>query len=219
MNETMDEIIYSEDLKKIIMSIASKFYNVEKKDLYQVGYIGAIKAYNNYSLNSDVKFTTFAYKYIFGEMYELAKNNRNIKLNKKIINLYKKVEQAKSLLTQKFNKEPSLEEISNYLEIDLSLINECIISSNTILSLDNESELLNESNLYTVLGNTPNYDDNILINTAMEYLDDIEKKVINYRYYYGYSQQEIADLLGINQVKVSRLESSSKKKIKKYINA
>lgn len=219
MNETLDEIIESKDLKNIIMSIANKFYNVEKKDLYQVGYIGAIKAYDNYSINSDVKFTTFAYKYIFGEMYELAKNNRNIKLNKKVISLYKKIEQAKVLLTQKFNKEPSLEEISRFLEIDLSLINNCLIACSNILSLDNESEMLNESNLYTFIGESPNYDDDILLSTALEYLNDIEKKVINYRYFYGYSQQEIADMLGINQVKVSRIETSSKKKIKEYICA
>ena len=217
MDETIDEIIEKEDLKHLIMSIANKFYNVEKKDLYQVGYIGAIKAYNNYTDDSNVKFTTFAYKYIFGEMYELAKNNRNIKLNKKIISLYKKIEHTKTILTQKFNRVPSLEEISRFLEIDTSVINDCIITCANIISLDNESDVLNESNLYTVIGTSPNYDDSILINSAIEYLDDLEKQVINYRYYYGYSQQEIADMLGINQVKVSRLETSSKRKIKEYI--
>ena len=219
MNETIDEIIESKDLKNIIMSIANKFYNVEKKDLYQVGYIGAIKAYNNYSVNSNVKFTTFAYKYIFGEMYELAKNNRCIKLNKKMISLYKKIEQAKTLLTQKFNKEPSLNDISNYLEIDISLINDCLITCSNIVSLDNESELLNESNLYAFVGKTNSYDDNILITSALEYLSDTERKIIDYRYFYGYSQQEVALMLGINQVKVSRIESSSKKKLKEYICA
>ena len=219
MNETIDEIIESEDIKKIIVSIANRFYNVEKKDLYQVGYIGVIKAYNNFSINSGVKFSTFAYKYIFGEMFELAKNNRNIKVNKKVLSIYKQIEQTKSLLTQKFNKEPSLEDISNYLEIDLNTIVDCINNSKKILSLDSEIDLSNESNLYTVIGESPNYLDNILLNDAIEYLNDIEKKVIDYKYFYGYSQQEIADMLGINQVKVSRIETSSKNKIKKYINA
>ena len=219
MNGTLDEILESKDLKNIIMSIANKFYNVEKKDLYQVGYIGAIKAYNNYDLNSDVKFTTFAYKYIFGEMYELAKNNRNIKLNKKIISLYKQIEQVKSLLTQKFNKEPSLDDISNYLEIDVNTITDCIITCSNIVSLDSDEEVLNDSNLYTVIGTDPNYIDNILLNDAINLLNDNEKKVIDYRYFYGYSQQEVANIMGINQVKVSRIETASKRKIKEYINA
>ena len=152
-------------------------------------------------------------------MYELAKNNRNIKLNKKIISLYKQIEQAKILLTQKINKEPSIEDISNYLEVDLSLIKDCLITCSNILSLDNEEEVLNDSNLYTVIGTETDYIDNILLNDALKYLSDQEKKVIDYRYFYGYSQQEVADILGINQVKVSRIETSSKKKIKEYICA
>lgn len=218
MNGNIEEIILSKDLDLIIKSIAKKFYGVEKKDLYQVGYIGAIKAYNNYS-NPDIKFTTFAYKYIFGEMYELAKNNRNIKLNKNYLKIYKQIENAKSLLTQKFNREPSLYEISNYLEIELSLINDVIVTCMNIVSLDNESEVLNDSNLYTVIGTTPNYIDNILIKDAKESLTEEERKVIDYRYYAGFSQQEVAQILGINQVKVSRIETKSKKKIKDYINA
>ena len=219
MNETIDEILLSQDLKNIIMSIAKKFYNVEKKDLYQVGYIGAIKAYNNYSVNSDVKFTTFAYKYIFGEMYELAKNNRNIKLNKNYLKIFKQIENAKILLAQKLNKEPSLEDISNYLEVDISLINDVIITCSSIISLDSESEALSDGNLYTVIGDDADYETNILVKSALEYLDDTEKKVIDYRYFYGYTQEEVAEILGLNQVKVSRLETSSKKKIKEYICA
>lgn len=216
---TIDEIIESKDLKNIIMSIAKKFYGVESSDLYQVGYIGVLKAYKNYNIDSNIKFTTFAYKYIFGEMYELAKNNRNIKLNKNYLKIYKQIENAKILLTQKFNKEPSLEEISAYLEIDLSLINDVIITTSSIISLDEESDVLNDSNLYTIVGTNYDYDTNIIVRDSLEKLSDNERKVILYRYYEDYTQQEIANLLGINQVKVSRLETSSKKKIKEYICA
>ena len=216
---TIDEIIESKDLKNIIMSISKKFYGVETSDLYQVGYIGVLKAYKNYNIESNIKFTTFAYKYIFGEMYELAKNNRNIKLNKNYLKIYKQIENAKILLTQKFNKEPSLEEISAYLEIDLSLINDVIITTSSIISLDEESDVLNDSNLYTIVGTNYDYDTNILVRDSLEKLSDNERKVILYRYYEDYTQQEIANLLGINQVKVSRLETSSKKKIKEYICA
>lgn len=218
MINDIESIINSQDLKNIIISISKKFYNAEKYDLYQAGYIGAIKAYNNYK-NNDTKFTTFAYKYIFGEMYELAKNNRNIKLNKNYFKIYKQIENAKILLTQKFNKVPSNKELSEYLEIDLNLINDVINTCNITLSLDNLYESDNESNLYAFVGKNIDYDTNILVRDSLECLNDEEKKVINYRYYYDYTQQEIASILGINQVKVSRLEASSKKKIKEYINA
>ena len=191
----IDEILSSEELKKIIISIAKKFYNAETHDLYQAGYIGALKAYKNY------------------------KNNRNIKLNKNYFKIYKQIENAKILLAQKFNRVPSNKEISDYLEIDLNVLNDVINTCNVTLSLDNIYDSDNESNLYAFVGNYIDYDTSILVKDSLECLDDLEKKVINYKYYYDYTQQEIASMLGINQVKVSRLETRSKKKIKEYINA
>lgn len=219
MNDRVEEILGSNELKLMIMSISKKFYNVENVDLYQAGYIGALKAIKHYDFNSDIKFSTFAYKYIFGEMYELAKNNRNIKLNKTYLRIYKQIENAKIMLTQKFNKEPSIKDISMFLEMDISLINDVIITSQSIISLDEESEVLSNSNLYAITGETIDYDTKILISDSLEELDEEERKVINMRYFNDYTQQEIADILGINQVKVSRLESKGKRKIKEYINA
>lgn len=219
MNDTINKLLDSQELKNRIKSISNKFYNVEKNDLYQAGYIGVMKALKNYNINSGVQFYTFAYKYIFGEMYELAKNNRNIKLNKNYLKLYKQIESAKTLLTQKFNREPSYQEISNYLEIELSLINDVVITCKKIISLDEESELLSDSNLYAITGSSYDYDTKILVSDSLEELDEMERKVINMRYFNDYTQQEIANILGINQVKVSRLESKGKRKIKEYINA
>ena len=87
--------------EKLIYKIATKFHEVSKEDLYQAGVIGIIKAYNNYNKQSDTKFTSYAYNYIFGEMYELANNTRTIRLNKNILKTYKKIEQAKQQLAQK----------------------------------------------------------------------------------------------------------------------
>ena len=56
----------------LIKSIAKNFYNVEQEDLIQAGQIGLINAYKHYDKNSNTKFSTFAYSYIFGEMYNLS---------------------------------------------------------------------------------------------------------------------------------------------------
>lgn len=212
-------LINNEKLKYSIMSIAKKFYNVEFKDLYQAGYIGALKALKNYKENSNNEFTTFAYKYIFGEMYELAKSNRNIKINKNYLKIYKQIENTKILLTQKLNRTPSLEEVSKYLEVDISLINDVVITCSNIISLDEENEVLNDSNMYSIIGEVYDYDTKILVRDSLEVLNDDERKIIDLRYFKDFTQQEAAEIMGINQVKVSRLETSSKKKIKEYICA
>ena len=206
-------------LKYSIMSLAKKFYNVEKKDLYQAGYIGAMKALKNYKESNNNEFTTFAYKYIFGEMYELATNNRNIKINKNYLKIYKQIENTKLLLTQKLNRTPSLKEVSMFLEVDINLINDVIITCSKIISLDEESEVLNDNNMYSVVGKMHDFDTKILIKDSLNVLNEEERNVIDLRYFKDFTQQETAEMLGINQVKVSRLETSSKKKIKEYICA
>ena len=74
------EQIINENVGLIYM-IAKKFYNVPKEDLFQAGVLGLLKAYQNYDESYGAKFTSFAYTYIYGEMYTLA-NNRQIKINK-----------------------------------------------------------------------------------------------------------------------------------------
>lgn len=219
MEEIIEEILDSDELKLRIMANAKKFYNAEKKDLYQAGYYGALKALKKYDFNSNIQFTTYANMYIFGEMYKFAQNNRNIKVDKTYLKIYKQIEKAKSILTQKFNKEPSLEEVSMFLEMDIVLINDVVITCKEIISLDEESECLNDSNLYAITGTNYDYDTKLLIRDSLEELNDMERKVIEFRYFKDYTQQETAEEMGINQVKVSRLESSSKKKIKEYICA
>ena len=77
--------------EKLIYKLTAKFYNVSKEDLYQAGIIGLIKAYQNFKDDGTTKFTTYAYNYIFGEMYELSNHLRTIKLNKNILKLYKQL--------------------------------------------------------------------------------------------------------------------------------
>ena len=194
----------------LIYKIAKKFYNVEVSDLYQAGAIGLIKASRKFKEEEGTNFMTFAYKYIFGEMYELTNKSRDIKLNKYYLKLYREMEKAKGYLTQKENRIPTHEEICNYLEIDESIGTDVVIMTNQMLSLDAE---------FDYIGKEENIDNKILINDSLESLNPLEKSVINYRFFSDLTQDETADVLGISQVKVSRVEAKSKKKIEEYIAA
>mgnify|MGYP003304424685 CR=1 FL=1 len=77
---TASEII--EMNKGLIYKAASLFYNAESEDLFQVGAAALLKAYKNYRNDGTTKFSTYAYKYIYGEMYALASSNNTLKINK-----------------------------------------------------------------------------------------------------------------------------------------
>lgn len=203
--------------EKLIYKIASKFYDAPKEDLYQAGVIGIIKAYKNYVDNGTTKFTTYAYDYIFGEMYELNSGLRTIKLNKKILSLYKKIEQANATLSQNLNRMPTTTELAAFLEIPEETIYQVYESTQSIMSIDVETE----RPVYETISNPKdNIDTNSIdLQESLNTLNPDEREIINYRYFKDYTQSETAKILGMSQVKVSRYEKKSLNKMYNYLAA
>ncbi len=201
--------------EKLIYKIASKFHDIDKEDLYQSGIIGIIKAYNNFSSSENTKFTTYAYNYIFGEMYEFANNMRSIKLNKNILKLYKKIEQSKYLLAQRNGYYPSSKELAAFLEIDENTIGEIESYTSSIMSLDAESE----RPIYETIPSPISEEYiNIDLQDSIKTLTKQEQDIIKYRYFKDLTQSETAKVLGMSQVTVSRYEKKSLSKMYNYLN-
>ena len=210
-----------EKYEGLIFKIAKRFYNVELSDLYQAGRLGLIKAARKYNPSLGTPFKDFAYLDIFGEMYELVNKSRDIKLSKSYLQLAKKIQIAKNYLLSVYDKEPSIKELSDYTKYDESLIAEVLILTSNMLSLDAEyeSEKGSGTTIAESIGTTPDYDSKILIEDSMQHLEPLEQDVIKIRYFDDFTQTETAEILGISQVKVSRLEQKGKQKIKEYICA
>ena len=193
--------------EKIVYSIISKYtYYFDKDDLYQVGMIGLIDAYENYDPNKNTKFSSFAYFYVLGKVKEYIRKSNILKVSKELIKLSSSIEKARELLTQRLGYMPTDEDISLFLEIDIKHINEAKAATALVSSLDSENE--EEINLYSTLGYTEvGYQEEILdLKTEIENLNDFEKDIIKKRYEQGLTQSEVSKELGINQVKVSRSE-------------
>ena len=203
--------------EKLIWKIANSFYGVDLEDLFQAGVLGILKAYKNYKKNGTTKFSTYAYDYIFGEMYNLA-NNRSLKVSKDILKRCKLIEKSRYYLAQKLMREPSNIELAKFLNMDLRILETTIMSGNKILSLDDDNE--DTRSLHETLAKEQNIeqDDLILLNSSFSKLSDLEKNIINSRYYEDLTQSEIADKLGISQVKVSRYEKKSLIKMREYMH-
>ena len=190
---------------KLIYSIIYKHFNFykDKEDLYQVGYIGLLNALNNYDNSIGTKFITYAYPYIYGEMYNLINHDKSIKVNRKTNSLYLKITKVSALLTQKLMHEPSIDEIASYLEIDSSLVIDALNTSYAMLDIDERDYGYNDSNL-----------DNLVLKDEINKLNREEFTIINGRYKNDLSQQEVANIMGISQVQVSRKEKKILEKLK-----
>ena len=204
--------------KNLIYSMTRYFERYcNKEDLFQAGCIGMIIAYKNFDENIGVKFTTYAYPYILGEMKKVVRENKSFKVSRNIQLLSLKIEKANILLTQKLMREPTNIELSNYLEIPIDIINEAINSNMNVYSID---EPINKEGkivtLQDVLGNNENenIDDLILLKDELSKLSEFEKKLIQTRYENDLTQQQTAEVLGISQVQVSRKEQKILLKLK-----
>lgn len=197
----------------LIKKIASKFYNYEREDLIQVGVIGLLNAYRNFKDNGTTQFSTYAYTYIFGEMYNLVNSNRNMKVSKELLKLYRVVEKTRYELAQKYNRLVTYEDVALYLEQDVNKVMEAVQSAQAMMSLDDEA---NELNLHEIVPDKrqENMDLKLDLDDSFKVLDEQEKEIIRARYYEDLTQSEVAHKLNMTQVMVSRYEKKSLEKMR-----
>ena len=209
---TTEELI-KENLP-LIKHIAQNFYNVSFEDLLQAGAMGILKAYKKYRQNGTTKFSTYAYDYIFGEMYDFVMKDRKIKVNKEILRLAKKIEIAKNALSLKMNRMPTYEEVASFLELSPLQVREAILATNEFISLDGQKE--EERSLYETIPSLEkiSLDDKIALQDGINELSESEQSIIRYRYFDDLSQSETAKKLGMTQVMVSRYEKKSLERLR-----
>ena len=202
----------------LIYSIINKYIKYyEKEDLYQVAAIGVIKAYKNYIPNAETKFTTYAYTYILSEVINFVNNSKLIKTSREYHKLYKKILEAKTILTQRLMKEPTNYELSLFLEIDENIINDVLRYQDDIQSLD--ATIMEDGRKLSLLDKISedttsiNIDD-IYLKEELNKLSKLEQELIMLRYFEGKTQSEIAEYFGTNQVQISRNEKKVLKKLK-----
>jgi len=215
----LEEVI--KENEGLIYKIINKYKNYfELDDLYQVAVMGIIKASKNYNSEYGTKFTSYAYPFILGEVIKYINEYRNIKISKNNSKLYIRILKTIEILSQKMMKIPSNYELSLFLEIDESIIEEILISHATIESLDKIiSQDGKDLELYNKYGYNDYYIENYTLISEIEKLDPEERAIIKSRYYDNLSQSETGEILGMYQMEVSRKEKKILSKLKNNIAA
>ncbi|MEI3530030.1 MAG: sigma-70 family RNA polymerase sigma factor [Bacilli bacterium] len=216
MTEDLEKLII--DNQNLIYSITHNFTNYPNKDdLFQAGTLGLINAYYRFDPSMGVKFTTYAYPYIVGEMCQLVRKDKGIKVSRNISKLNLMIEKASILLSQQLMREPTISELSNFLEVSEYELYEAIRSNNVIQSIDEAiTDDEKELTLHDVISQETevDVDDLILLRQALENLDDFERDLIVNRYMRDMTQSETSKVLGMSQVQVSRKEQKILMKLK-----
>ena len=209
----------------LIWSIVQRFKGrgVEIEDLFQIGCIGLIKAVDNFNMDYEVRLSTYAVPMITGEIKRFLRDDGIIKVSRSIKENSYKCMLAAEKLKASLNREPTLEEISEATGIALEDIIVTMGANETVESIYKTvyQKDGNEVCLIDKLEGKDNYSesviDNIVVRELIASLSEREQSIIRMRYYEDYTQTQVADILGISQVQVSRLEKKILEKMRKNL--
>lgn len=212
---------------KLVLSILKKYNNRTDNldDLFQIGCIGLIKAIDNFDLSHEVRFSTYAVPMVIGEIKRFLRDNSSIRIARSIKDISYKALKVKEELTNKNNKEPSIKEIAEILELSEYEVSNALDSMRETISMfdpiysDSGDTIYLSDQLEDKKSNMYNIDDKIALKDAINNLKDREKYIITERYMMGMTQIEIAQELGISQAQISRIEKNGLEKIKKDMSA
>ena len=206
----MEKIL--KDNNGLTWSIVKRFTNrgYETEDLYQIGCMGFIKAIKRFDTTFDVKISTYAVPYILGEIKRFIRDDGLIKVSRSIKELGIKIREIEKEYMQKEGKEININTLAEILKVSKEEIAVALDSSRTIESINDDTNDENKASKIETISTGEDEAtmivDKLSINELIQDLETREKEIIILRYYKEKTQTEVAKILGITQVQVSRLE-------------
>ena len=211
---------------RLVLSVISKFSSKAESanDLFQVGCIGLIKAIDNFNLELDVRFSTYAVPMIIGEVRRYLRDNNSIRISRGVRDLAYRALQVKEDILAKHQRDATILEIATALGESESSVGAAIEAIAAPVSLyDSVFSDGGEDSMYVIDKLTADSDsdeewvESISLKEALKKLNTREANIIARRFYKGKTQMEIADEIGISQAQVSRLEKGAIDKLRKYM--
>lgn len=210
---------------RLVLSVIQKFNNRGENpdDIFQVGCVGLIKAIDNFDMSQNVKFSTYAVPMIIGEIRRYLRDNNSVRVSRSLRDIAYKALQARDYLANKYNKEPTISEIANELQVPreevvfaLDAIQDPVSLFEPVYHDGGEAIFVMDQ-----ISDKKNLDDswiqNISIREALKKLSSREKLILNMRFFQGRTQMEVAEEINISQAQVSRLEKTALKHMRKYV--
>ena len=212
----------------LVYNIAKRFSGrgYELEDLNQIGALGLIKSIKKFDTSFDVQLSTYSVPFIMGEIKRYIRDDGKIKVSRSIKELGAKINQIQKEYYLKNGQDIKIEQIAEILKVtkeDIALAIDA--NSSAIVTSINEPVYSKESsktlNVEDIIPDTKNQEaminDKLTVNKLIEELQPQEKQIVMMRYYKGSTQTEVAKILGISQVQVSRIEKKVLTKMRQKI--
>ncbi|HCO30117.1 MAG TPA: RNA polymerase sporulation sigma factor SigG, partial [Lachnospiraceae bacterium] len=204
---------------RLVLSIIQRFSNSNENfdDLFQVGCIGLMKAIDNFNDELDVQFSTYACPMIIGEVRRYLRDNNSIRVSRSLRDIAYKAIYAKESLTKQLNREPTIEEVAEQIEMKKEEVIRALDAIASPMSLYEPVYQEGGDTLYLMdqvrdkKSGEENWIEDIALKEAMKRLSRRENEIIRLRFFEGRTQTEVADEISISQAQVSRLEKTALK--------
>ncbi len=198
----------------LVQSIVRRFRGrgCEEEDLFQIGSIGLLKAIDKFDLSYDVKFSTYAVPVITGEIKRFLRDDGMIKVSRNLKETAMRAGAARETIRREKGREPTIEEISARIGVEQEALVQALESGEQIESLQKVifegegKQICMEDRLVDGRDETEAMLNRIVLTQLLSSLGEQEKKLICLRYFADKTQTQVAKMLGISQVQVSRLE-------------
>lgn len=198
----------------LIWSIVKRFKDrgYELEDLYQIGSIGFIKSIKRFDTSFEVKLSTYAVPYILGEIKRFIRDDGSVKVSRSIKELAAKIKDIQSKYLKETGEEINITEIAKQLKMPKEEIAVALDSLKPTISIYDDSYTNDEGGISFLDTLSTNVDEaetltnKLTIKEMITNLEQREKEIILLRYYKNKTQTEVAKILGISQVQVSRIE-------------
>ncbi len=210
---------------KLVLSVIQKFNNrgEHPDDLFQVGCIGLIKSIDNFNMELNVKFSTYAVPMIIGEIRRYLRDNNPIRVSRSLRDTAYRALKVKEQLIAKNNNEPTISEIAKEMNMEkeevvmaIEAIQEPISLFETVYQ-DGGDAILVMDQVKDEKNNDVGWIKKISLKEAVSKLNEREKQIVNMRFFQGRTQMEVANEIGISQAQVSRLEKNALNSMRKYV--
>ena len=202
---------------RLVLSVIQRFdkRGESPDDLFQVGCIGLIKAISNFDPEKQVRFSTYGVPMIAGEVRRYLRDNSAIRVSRSIRGVAYRVLQCKESMTARMGREPTLEEIAKELDMERETVSEALDAVCAPISLydpvyaDGGDPLTVMDQIHDTKNTENAWLEHIALKEAFRRLGDREKRILSLRFVGGKTQMEVADIVGISQAQVSRLEKNA----------